>query len=132
MKAAAASPRIAQRGAISIAAALVAIAPAASLACGACVEDKIAATYDHAVVERAAASGDVMVFCEVTGPLDAQHLKQAMRRVHGVRPQSVRVSTQPRAMSFAVDRKASSPQDAVGAAQRSLPPGTRLAIVRLQ
>jgi len=132
MKTAAASPRIRQRGAISIAAALGAIAPAASLACGACVEDKVAATYDHAVVEHAAASGDVMVFCEVTGPLDAQHLKQAMRRVHGVRPQSVRVSTQPPAISFAVDRRARSPQDAVGAAQRSLVPGTRLVIVRLQ
>ena len=95
MKADTAWPRIGQRGPIVIAAALAAIAPAASLACGACVEDKVAATYDHAVVERAAASGDVMVFCEVTGPLDAQHLKQAMRRVHGVRPQSVRVSAQP-------------------------------------
>ena len=132
MKVDAASPRIGQRGPIFIAVALAAIAPAASLACGACVEDKVAATYDHAVVEHAAASGDVMVFCEVIGPLDAQHLKQAMSRVHGVRPQSVRVSTQPPAMSFAVDRKARSPQDAVGAAQRSLVPGTRLIIVRLQ
>ena len=132
MKVDTASPRIGQRGPILIAVALAAIAPAASLACGACVEDKVAATYDHAVVEHAAASGDVMVFCEVIGPLDAQHLKQAMRRVHGVRPQSVRVSTQPPAMSFAVDRKQRSPQDAVGAAQRSLVPGTRLIIVRLQ
>ncbi len=132
MKADATPPRIGQRGAILIAAALAASAPATSLACGACIEDKVAATYDQAVVERAAASGDVMVFCEVTGPLDAQHLKQAMRRVHGVRPQSVRVSTQPPAMSFAVDRKAGSPQDAVGAAQRNLVHGTRLVIVRLQ
>ena len=132
MKADAAAPRNAQRRAISIAAALAAIAPLASLACGACVEDKIAATYDHAVVEQAAASGDLMVFCEIIGPLDAQHLKQAMRRVHGVRPQSVRVSTQPPAMSFAVDRKARPPQDAVEAAQRSLVPGTRLVILRLQ
>lgn len=131
MKVDTASPRIGQRGPILIAVALAATAPA-SLACGACVEDKVAATYDHAVVEHAAASGDVMVFCEVIGRLDAQLLKQAMRRVHGVRPQSVRVSTQPPAMSFAVDRKARSPQDAVGAAQRSLVPGTRLIIVRLQ
>lgn len=132
MTADAASPRIGQRGAIAIAATLAAIAPAASVACGACVEDRVAATYDHAVVEHAAASGDVMVFCELTGPLDAQHLKQAMRRVRGIRPQSVRVSTQPPAISFAVDRKAGSPQDAVGAVQRSLVPGTRLVIVRLQ
>ena len=132
MKADAAPPRIGIRGAISIAAALAAGAPATSLACGACIEDKVAATYDHAVVERAAASGDLMVFCEVTGPLDARHLKQAMRRVHGVRPQSVRVSTQPPAISFAIDRKAGPPQDAVGTAQRGLVPGTRLVILRLQ
>ena len=115
-----------------MAAVLAAIAPAASQACGACVEDKIAAAYDHGVVERAAASGDVMVFCEVTGSLDAQRLKQAVRRVHGVKPQSVRVSTQPAALSFAVDPRARSPQAAVEAAQRSLAPGTRLTIVRLR
>ena len=131
MKPAAASPRVGPRGVVVIAAALAAIAPAASLACGACVEDKIAATYDHGVVEQAAANGDVMVFCEVTGSLDAQRLKQVVRRVHGVKPQSVRVSAQPAALSFAVDPRAHSPRAAVDAAQRSLAPGTRLTIVRL-
>jgi hypothetical protein len=116
----------------AIAVALVAFAPAASLACGACAEDKIAATYDHGVVERAAANGDVMVFCEVAGPLDARRLAQAVRRVQGVKPQSVRVSAQPAALSFAVDPAAHSPQAAVAAAQRSLAAGTRLTIVRLR
>ena len=84
------------------------------------------------MVERAAASGEVMVFCEVTGPLDAQRLKEAVRRVRGVKPQSVRVSAQPAALSFAVDPRVRSPQAAVEAAQRGMAPGTRLSIVRLQ
>jgi hypothetical protein len=119
-------------GAAVIAAALAAIAPAASRACGACVEDKVAATYDHGVVERAAASGEVMVFCEVIGPLDAQRLKEAVRRLRGVKPRSVRVSEQPAAVSFAVNPKVRSPQGAVETAQRGMAGGTRLRIVRLQ
>jgi hypothetical protein len=132
MKRPAASTSLARPVAIAMAAALAAIAPSPSRACGACDEDKIAATYDHAVVERAAASGDVVVFCAITGPLDAQRLTQAVRRVRGVQPRSVRVSAQPAALSFAVDPKVRSPQAAVEAAQRSLAPGTRVAIVRLQ
>jgi hypothetical protein len=132
MKSAAASPRIGRRGARVITVALVAFAPAASLACGACVEDKIAATYDHGVVEQAVANGDVIVFCEVTGSLDAQRLMQATRRVHGINPKSVRLSAQPPALSFAVDPSVRSPQAAVNAAQRSLAPGTRLTIVHLR
>jgi hypothetical protein len=121
-----------KRRALVIAAALAAIAPAASQACGACVEDKVAATYDHGVVERAAASGEVMVFCEVIGPLDAQRLKESVRRVRGVKPQSVRVSEQLAAMSFAVNPRVRSPQGAVETAQRGMASGTRLRIVRLQ
>jgi hypothetical protein len=132
MKANATLPRVGQRRALVFAAALVVFAPAASLACGACVEDKIAATYDHGVVERAAASGKVMVFCEVIGPLDAKHLNAVMRRVRGVKPQSVRVSVQLAAMSFAVDPTVRSPQDAVETAQHSMASGTRLRILRLQ
>jgi hypothetical protein len=103
----------------------------ASLACGACAEDKVAATYDHAVVRDAAASGDVMVFCAVGGPLDAARLKAAARGVRGVRPRSVRVSAQPAALSFAIEPKFQSPQAAVDLMQRAAAPGTRLTIVRL-
>ena len=132
MKQAAASPRIGRCGAVVIAAALATIVPVASRACGACVEDKIAATYDHSVVERAAASGDVMVFCEVTGSLDVQRLRRALGLVHGVKALSVRVSAQQAALSFAVDPRSRSPQAAVDAVQRTLVPGTRLTIVHLR
>ncbi len=111
--------------------ALVGFAPAAAQACGACVEDSVAATYDHQVVQRAAAAGDVVVFCGVAGTADPQRLAQALRQVRGVKAQSLRTSTQPAALSFVVDPGAQSPEAAVAAAQRGLPAGTRLKIVRL-
>lgn len=113
---------------------LVAIlaAPTAILACGVCDEDKIAATYDHAVVQRAAADGDVMVYSEIAGPLDAARVKAAVGRVPGVRPDSVRVAMQPAALSFALDPNVLSPDAALLAAQRELPSETRLRRVQLR
>ena len=73
----------------------------------------------------------MIVFCDITGPLDVPRLKEAARRVRGVKPQSVLVSPQPAALSFAVDPKVQSPQAAIDAAQRGIPLGTRLTIVRL-
>jgi len=59
---------------IALAGALVAIAPAASLACGACDEDKIAATYDHAVIDSAVARHRQVVFVAIDGPVDAKRI----------------------------------------------------------
>jgi hypothetical protein len=115
----------------AVVAVLSGLLSSASMACGACAEDKVAATYDHAVVRQAAASGDVMVFCEVGGPLDAARLKAVARSVRGVRPRSVRVSAEPAALSFAIEPKFQSPQAAVDLMQRAAAPGTRLTIVRL-
>ena len=112
-------------------AALCAVAPAASHACGACVEDKVAATYDHGAVQRAAARGDVVVFCELAGPFDPARLKAAARGALGVRSESVRVSVQPAALSFVIEPQLASPQTAVDVMQRAVAPGTRLTIVRL-
>jgi hypothetical protein len=110
---------------------LAALAPGASRACGACVEDKVAAAYDHAVVQGAAARGDVVVFCAVQGSGDVQRLKRSTQRLRGVRPDSVRASAEPPSLSFVVDPKLRSPQAAVAAAERAAPGGTRLTIIRL-
>ena len=64
---------------IAIAAALGALAPGV-WACGACIEDKVAATYDQAVIDRAVAS-----------------------KVRGVQVGSLRTSTSPPAFSFVLD-----------------------------
>jgi hypothetical protein len=111
------------------AAALIALAPAA-WACGVCVEDKMAATYDHEVVVRAAAKGRAMVFCEIAGPLDVRQVRNAARNVRGIDAASVRVSSQPPAVSFALDAK-QSPQAAVSAMQRGIPSGTHVAVVKV-
>jgi hypothetical protein len=111
------------------AAALLTLAPAA-WACGVCIEDKVAATYDHEVVVRAAAKGKVMVFCEVAGPLDPRQIRNAVHRVRGADAASVRISSEPPAVSFALDAK-QSPQSAVSAIQQAVPPGTHITIVRL-
>jgi len=117
--------------AATLAAAAAGFTPTASRACGACVEDKIAATYDHTAVKRARAGGNVMVFCEVTGPFAAQRLKDAARKVGGIDPKSVRVSIEPAALSFAVDPRRRSPQAALDDVRRAVPPGTTMNIVRL-
>ncbi len=104
---------------------------AASWPCGVCVEDKVAATYDYAVVQQAASKGRLMVFCEVGGAVDASRIRNAARQVRGLDRSSVRLSTQPAALSFALDPAQLSPQAAVAALQRAVAPGTRLAIVKL-
>ena len=109
---------------------LLAIAAPAVWACGVCIEDKVAATYDHAVMQRAAASGKAMVYCEVHGSLDVRRWQSAARQVRGLDPASVRVSREPAAISFALDTSQQSPQAAVAAVQKAVP-GSRMAIVRL-
>jgi hypothetical protein len=107
------------------------VAVSSAQACGVCVEDKVASTYDHAVVQRAMAKGKVMVFCEVNGSLDARRIRNAAREVRGLDMSSLRLSRQPAALSFALDTAQQSPQAAVQAMQHAAPAGTRLAIVRL-
>lgn len=107
------------------------LAASNAMACGACVEDKIAATYDHAVIERAAAKGDVVVFCELKGGMvDTESLKAAAHRVKGVDAKSVRIARQPPALSFALDGAMHSPEEAVTALQRAAPQ-TQITILRL-
>lgn len=110
---------------------LAAGAPPAAQACGTCVEDKIAATYDYAQVQRAAAAGRAVVYCEVAGPWDAARLEAAARKVRGLDTKSLRLSREPAALSFALDTRKQSPQAAVLALQVAAPAGTRIGIVRV-
>ncbi|HWI78837.1 MAG TPA: hypothetical protein VNS31_06540 [Ramlibacter sp.] len=100
-------------------------------ACGVCVEDKVAATYDYAVVQRAAAQGRVVVFCEVVGPVDAARIRQATRNVRGLDASTLRVSETPAAISFVVDTRKQSPQAAAGAIQQGLARGIEVKVLRL-
>jgi hypothetical protein len=101
-------------------------------ACGACDEDKVAATYDHAVVQRAAAAKKLVVFCAVQGPhYSVERARGAARRTAGVDVASVRTSSQPPTLSFAVDARKRTVESAVAALQHDAPAGTRISIVRV-
>jgi len=101
-------------------------------ACGVCNEDKVAATYDHEVVRRANLLGGVMVFCEVRGALDFRRLKAAASHIGGIDVASLRMSTNPSTVSFALDGRRQSPQTAVNALQAMGPRGTELVIMQVQ
>ncbi len=119
---------------------LVAIAALAAaseaLACGACIEDKIAATYDPAVVAQAAVRHRVVVFAAVEGPgdpdADAKALAAAAARVPGVDRTTIRTAASPRALSFALDPRAASPEKALAAIEaKSGARGLKLALIRV-
>jgi hypothetical protein len=99
------------------------------LACGTCIEDKVAATYDWAVEQSAKRAGHVVVYCEVQGAFEPGRLAVAARRVHGVDSESVRVSREPAALSFALDTRKQPVGHALEALRKDS--GARIAVVRV-
>ena len=90
------------------AALLLAIHDPAALACGVCVEDKIASVYDHAVVIRALSLKHQVLFFALDGRLagtaaERQVLERAAAAVHGVDAGSARVSLETATLSVAID-----------------------------
>jgi len=84
----------------------------AAKACGVCLEDKVAATYDHALVQRAVGQHRVVVFAEPRTSIDAAGLKAyaaAAARAPGVEAATVRTSAAPQSVSFVLDPKRASP-----------------------
>jgi len=103
-----------------------------ALACGVCVEDKIAATYDYDVVQRASARHHVVVFAAVESPADPEALRKAAARVKGVDRASVRAAANPRALSFALDPRAANPLAALASIEREPAlAGVRLSLIRV-
>lgn len=83
-----------------------------ALACGQCVEDKVAVTFDAAVRARAARIGHVVVVAEVRGPAAGgppelrDFIARSLATAAGVDPGTVRVSLDPPAAAFACDPRA--------------------------
>jgi hypothetical protein len=108
--------------------------PGGSLACGVCVEDKVAVTYDHAVVQAAIHAHRQVVFVALDGG-DAtragQRIASAAATVKGVDRASVRYAASPPAFSFALARDAA--PDAAVAAFRSAVGAmdVRMTVIRL-
>jgi hypothetical protein len=115
----------------SLAATCALLASPHAFACGACDEDKIAATYDHRLMTEAAVRGDAVVFCTATGSLDQHRLSEAARRVRGIRVNSVRSSNEPVTVSFALDLSLGSPHAAVASLQRALRSPMQLTLLRV-
>ena len=91
----------------AVLAALVAAAAGAQ-ACGYCVEDKIASTYDHAAVMRALEAKHHVVFFHIDGPLaqdekTRQALVAAAESIAGVDRGSVRVKLETLTLALAFD-----------------------------
>jgi hypothetical protein len=77
-----------------------------ALACGYCVEDKMAAVYDHAIVVRALERRHEVAFLAIEGPLPAdgrRSIESAIDAIRGVDRGTVRVSLDAASLSFAYD-----------------------------
>lgn len=75
---------------------------------GVCVEDKMAAAYDHALITREFERGHEVMFLEILGAAPADHIQWrfligAVEGVAGVQRGSVRTFASPPAISFAFD-----------------------------
>lgn len=94
-------------------------------ACGVCVEDRVAAVYDHAVVEGAYRRGHAVAFLGVEGgrALDAgqaRAVRAALAGVAGVERASIRVSPEGASCSAAYDPGRATPEALAARAGRRL------------
>ena len=96
---------------------LLALAAPAAFACGYCVEDKVASTYDHAVVTRALAQRHHIAYLHIDGLVASTAVKNEETRralaalgeaTPGVDQGSVRVAVDTFTMSFAFDPRRTS------------------------
>jgi copper chaperone CopZ len=76
-----------------------------AVACGYCVEDKIAAVYDHAALAQAQARKQTTVYFAIDGAIrdPASHLKTMVERAKGVERGSARISVESAALAVAFD-----------------------------
>ena len=74
-----------------------------ALGCGFCVEDKVAAVYDHAVVTKAVAAGRHVAFVHVDGAPGRAALEQALARTAGIERGTARISADLLTVSFSYD-----------------------------
>ena len=84
--------------------ALLAFASSA-LACGYCVEDKIAAVYDHAALVQARTKKQAVAYFAIDGTIrdSAAHLQSLVERTRAVEKGSARVSIEAAALAVTFD-----------------------------
>lgn len=89
-----------------------------ALACGYCVEDKIAAVYDHAAVTQARAQKQTVAYFAIDGAIrdDRLQLEKVVQAVPGVQKGSARVSVELSSLAVVFDPRRAS----LAAVQRAL------------
>ena len=92
----------------AVLAALVAAGSPAALACGVCFEDKIASTYDHALIQQTLARKHHVAFFHIDGPVTPgegtkRWLEAAVAATPGVDKGSARVAVHTLTLSVAYD-----------------------------
>lgn len=92
----------------ALAALLLLVPPAAAIACGHCVEDKVAAAYDHSVIVRSIERRHEVAFFAIEGaiaesPRLSREIQKALESVGGVDRGTARVSLPAGSLSFAYD-----------------------------
>src|SRR4051812_40301615 len=97
-----------RRPAQLLAAAALSATAGTAAACGYCIEDKIAAVYDHAVVTAAIGQKHQVAFFAVDGPIPAEAqartaLQTALSLSRGIDAGSLRLSVESASLSFAFD-----------------------------
>ena len=105
-----------------------------ALACGVCIEDKVAATYDHAVITQAKASHRQVAFVAIDGPYVpdvGRRIAASARNVRGVETKSVRVSDSPAAFSFVLDAREEPARAVTGFRHALADPRAQLTLVRI-
>lgn len=81
-----------------------------ALACGYCVEDKIAAVYDHAAVSEAAARRQSVAYFAIDGGIRGtrEHLLKTVASVPAVQKGSARVSVESGSLAIVFDPRRAS------------------------
>lgn len=96
-----------------------------AMACGHCVEDRIAAVYDHALLQRTALAGQQMAFFAWDGKMvqneaSRSEIQALAEKTSGVVKGSVRVSMAPAAIAVAFDPRQNSHRKMAAALQGKL------------
>ena len=76
------------------------------MACGHCIEDKVAAVYDHAIVVKAVHEKHIVAFFGIEGPLvvnttSKQDIQKILGSINGVDLNTSRISLETGSMSLA-------------------------------
>jgi hypothetical protein len=113
-----------RRGPLLIA---IALTSAPAFGCGYCIEDKVAAAYDHALVAQTVARGHDVAFIGFesrapSGKDKANSIRHAIEGIAGVDRGGVRVAAESGSISVAFDPRRLPPGKLIAALDRELAP----------